>query len=79
MRQDGISRASNPPCVTRLAWGAAPDGGLAATALTRLGEGVAAMSSGSGTEWPFGAILPWNKSQTLWHAWGGRRRRHDRR
>lgn len=48
-----------------------PDDGLAATALTRLSEGVAAMSSGSGTEWPFGAILPWNKSRTLWHAWGG--------
>jgi hypothetical protein len=41
------------------------------TALTRLTEGVAAMSSGSVTQWPFGAILPWNKSQSLWHAWGG--------
>jgi len=41
------------------------------TALTRLTEGVAAMSSGSLTQWPFGAILPWNKSQSLWHAWGG--------
>lgn len=50
---------------------AVPDDGPANTALTRLSEGVAAMSSGSGTEWPFGAILPWNKSQTLWHAWGG--------
>lgn len=50
---------------------AEPDDALAGTALTRLSEGVAAMSSGSATEWPFGAILPWNKSQTLWHAWGG--------
>ena len=50
---------------------AAPGDGVATQALTRLGEGVAAMSSGSGTEWPFGAILPWNKSRTLWHAWGG--------
>ncbi|MEC5150948.1 hypothetical protein [Cryobacterium sp. GrIS_2_6] len=41
------------------------------TALTRLTEGVAAMSSGSLTQWPFGAILPWSKSQSLWHAWGG--------
>jgi hypothetical protein len=43
----------------------------ARTALTQLAEGVAGMSSGSRTEWPFGAIMPWNKSQTLWHAWGG--------
>lgn len=43
----------------------------AAVALTRLSEGVAAMSSGSATEWPFGAIMPWNRSQSLWHAWGG--------
>ena len=50
---------------------AVPDDDTARTALTRLTEGVAAMSSGSATEWPFGAIMPWNKSQTLWHAWGG--------
>ncbi|HEX9226192.1 MAG TPA: hypothetical protein VF885_05995 [Arthrobacter sp.] len=50
---------------------AVPDDEPATIALTRLSEGVAAMSSGSGSEWPFGAILPWNKSQTLWHAWGG--------
>ena len=50
---------------------AAPGDSVATEALSRLGEGVAAMSSGSSTEWPFGAILPWNKSRTLWHAWGG--------
>jgi hypothetical protein len=50
---------------------AAPSDTAARTSLTQLAEGVAAMSSGSVTEWPFGAILPWNKSQTLWHAWGG--------
>jgi hypothetical protein len=50
---------------------AAPGDAMATTALTRLSEGVAAMSSGSVNQWPFGAILPWNKSQTLWHAWGG--------
>ena len=49
----------------------APDDKLAETALDRLSEGVAAMSSGSAGQWPFGAIMPWNKSQTLWHAWGG--------
>ncbi|TFD02544.1 hypothetical protein E3T28_05035 [Cryobacterium sinapicolor] len=50
---------------------AVPDDSSARTALTQLTEGVAGMSSGSATEWPFGAIMPWNKSQTLWHAWGG--------
>ena len=50
---------------------AAKDDGVAATALRELTEGVAAMSSGSVRQWPFGAILPWNQSRTLWHAWGG--------
>jgi hypothetical protein len=50
---------------------AAPVDGVATTALTRLSEGIVAMSSGSVNQWPFGAILPWNKSQTFWHAWGG--------
>ncbi|MET3163405.1 UNVERIFIED_ORG: hypothetical protein ABIB19_001818 [Arthrobacter sp. UYEF10] len=45
-----------------------PSDAVATTALSRLSEGVAAMSSGSATQWPFGAIMPWNKSQSLWHA-----------
>ena len=39
--------------------------------LQQLGEGVAAMSSGGPRTWPFGAILPWSLSQSIWHAWGG--------
>ena len=50
---------------------AAPADAVAVTALTRLSEGIAKMSSGSVNQWPFGAILPWNASQTFWHAWGG--------
>ena len=50
---------------------AAPTDAVATTALTRLSEGIAPMSSGSVNQWPFGAILPWTKSQTMWHAWGG--------
>ncbi|HEX5333187.1 MAG TPA: hypothetical protein VFW79_11145 [Cellulomonas sp.] len=50
---------------------AAASDGAATTALTQLSEGIAAMSSGSVSQWPFGAILPWTKSQTFWHAWGG--------
>lgn len=50
---------------------AAPGDGAAVAALRELTEGIAAMSSGSVQQWPFGAILPWNQSRTLWHAWGG--------
>lgn len=50
---------------------AAPGDAVAAEALLQLGEGIAAMSAGSTGEWPFGAIMPWTKSRSLWHAWGG--------
>lgn len=50
---------------------AAPSDALVRTALTRLSEGISTMSSGSVNQWPFGAILPWNKSRDFWHAWGG--------
>ena len=39
--------------------------------LQQLGEGVAAMRSGNPRTWPFGAVLPWSRSQAVWHAWGG--------
>nr|MBA3286815.1 hypothetical protein [Acidimicrobiia bacterium] len=39
--------------------------------LEQLGEGVAAMRSGKPRTWPFGAVLPWARSQAVWHAWGG--------
>ncbi|GAB3547983.1 hypothetical protein GCM10027404_11040 [Arthrobacter tumbae] len=48
-----------------------PADDVARTALTRLSEGIAEMSSGDTRAWPFGAILPWTKSRTFWHAWGG--------
>jgi hypothetical protein len=50
---------------------AAGGGGKARTALSRLAEGVAAMSGGTraGT-WPYGAILPWALSRSEWHGWG---------
>jgi hypothetical protein len=48
-----------------------PTDALVVTALTRLSEGIAKMSAGSVNQWPYGAILPWNGSQTFWHAWGG--------
>lgn len=50
---------------------AAPADGAATAALRELTEGIAAMSSGAARQWPYGAILPWSQSRTLWHAWGG--------
>jgi len=52
---------------------AGPTAATAETALSQLSEGIAAMSTteGASGDWPFGAIMPWTKSPSLWHAWGG--------
>ena len=45
-------------------------------ALRQFGDGVAAMStrggghSGWARTWPYGAVLPWALSRSIWHAWG---------
>jgi hypothetical protein len=41
----------------------------AAVALGRLAEGIAAMSAGDIRDWPYGAVLPWTHSGSIWHAW----------
>ncbi|WP_053227874.1 hypothetical protein [Solirubrobacter soli] len=41
----------------------------AARALDRFAEGVAAMGTPAGDEWPYGAVLPWAQSRSIWHAW----------
>jgi hypothetical protein len=41
----------------------------ARTALSRLSEGVADLSSGDAQTWPFGAVRPWTLSRSMWHAW----------
>jgi hypothetical protein len=48
-----------------------PDDERARRALDRYAEGIAAMASGDVGVWPFGAVMPWTGSQSLWHAWGG--------
>ena len=48
----------------------APGDAVAATALRQLAEGIAAMSAGDERSWPYGAILPWAQSRSMWHAWG---------
>ena len=44
-------------------------GDRARRALARFGEGVARMGSGSPRAWPYGAVLPWALSRSIWHAW----------
>ncbi len=41
----------------------------AALALERYAEGIAAMSAGDASNWPFGAVVQWTHSRSLWHAW----------
>lgn len=42
----------------------------ARTALAQLSEGIADLSGGDARSWPFGAVLPWALSGSIWHAWG---------
>ncbi|TDN87544.1 hypothetical protein [Microbacterium sp. BK668] len=49
---------------------AAPGDTAAAEAMRELAEGIAAMSAGDERSWPYGAILPWAQSRSMWHAWG---------
>jgi hypothetical protein len=48
---------------------AAPGDVAARAALSRLAEGIAKMSAGDTRTWPYGAILPWAQSRSMWHAW----------
>ena len=41
----------------------------ARTALAQFAEGIAALSGGDARSWPFGAVLPWAQSQSVWHGW----------
>jgi hypothetical protein len=38
--------------------------------LERLADGVARMPLGDVRHWPYGALLPYARSRSLWHAWG---------
>lgn len=39
-------------------------------ALSKLAEGIAAMGADDQQSWPYGAVLPWALSRSMWHAWG---------
>ena len=47
-----------------------PGSAAATSALAKLAKGVAEMSAGSTTQWPYRALLPWALSRSDWHAWG---------
>ena len=41
----------------------------ARSALRKLARGIAEMGAGDTREWPYGAIMPWAESPSMWHAW----------
>lgn len=47
---------------------AAPPDSVTRRALSQLLDGVAAMATPR-TSWPYGAVLPWAQSRSMWHAW----------
>jgi len=47
----------------------APGDAAARSALQKLSEGIAAMGAGNTRTWPYGAVLPWAQSRSMWHAW----------
>lgn len=47
---------------------AAPGDRVSRTALRQLLAGVAAMAT-ERSGWPYGAVLPWAESRSVWHAW----------
>ena len=48
---------------------AVPADATSRTALAQLAEGISKMGAGSLTQWPYGAILPWAESRSMWHAY----------
>lgn len=62
--------ASAEPTLGLSAYVAAGGGERARRALRRLAVGMAAMPLGNARRWPFGAIMPWTLSRSVWHAWG---------
>ena len=48
--------------------GAAKNDDLSREALRELSRGIATMAS-KPDGWPYGAVLPWAQSRSLWHAW----------
>jgi hypothetical protein len=41
-------------------------------ALSRFAAGIGAMAAGGRQQWPYGAIVPWTQSRSMWHAWASK-------
>ncbi|MDQ3709948.1 MAG: hypothetical protein M3387_11715, partial [Actinomycetota bacterium] len=52
------------------AYAEAGGGRRAQRVLRQLANGIAAMPLGTAQRWPFGAVMPWAQSRSVWHAWG---------
>ena len=37
---------------------------------TEFGSGIAGFQPGTSRDWPWGALMPWSRSVSDWHAWG---------
>jgi len=61
--------ASSEPTLGLAAYVEAGGSDRARRALARLAKGIAAMPLGRARRWPFGAIMPWTLSRSVWHAW----------
>ena len=62
--------ASSEAVLGLAAYVAASGDNAARVALRQLSVGIAKMSAGTVTSWPYQAILPWALSRSDWHAWG---------
>jgi hypothetical protein len=62
--------ASSEAMLGLAAYVGAGGGPAARDELRKLSKGVAMMSGGDARTWPFGAVLPFALSRSMWHAWG---------
>ena len=66
----GGADASSEACLGLDAYAAATGDSDTEQALSQLAEGIAEMSTGTPTSWPFGAMLQDTTDLSLWHAYG---------
>lgn len=62
--------ASSEAVYGLVAYVAAAEDDIAERVLRQLAEGIALMQLGDARQWPFGALMPWTGSRSVWHAWG---------
>ena len=68
MIQDGAD-ASSEAVYGLSAYVRSGGGAAARRALEQLSEGIALMQLGDADTWPFGALMPWTQSRSVYHSW----------